>query len=75
MALKVQLGQSPFLTSSPDDRVTDELRLMQRPSEERLTHDMAREACERLGLKAMLDGTLAALGSELRADAQRDRLP
>ena len=24
---------------------------------------MAREVCERLGLKAMLDGTLAALGS------------
>jgi hypothetical protein len=63
MALKVQLGQSPFLDIVPDDRVTDELRLMQRPSEERLTHDVAREACERLGLKAMLDGTLAALGS------------
>ena len=63
MALKVQLGQSPFLDIVPDDRVTDELRLMQRPSDERLTHDVAREACERLGLKAMLDGTLAALGS------------
>ena len=63
MALKVQLGQSPFLDIVPDDRVTDELRLMQRPREERLTHDVAREACERLGLKAMLDGTLAALGS------------
>ncbi len=63
MALKVQLGQSPFLDIVPDDRMTDELRLMQRPSEERLTHDIAREVCERLGLKAMLDGTLAALGS------------
>jgi serine/threonine protein kinase/tetratricopeptide (TPR) repeat protein len=63
MALKVQLGQSPFLDIVPDDRVADELRLMQRPIEERLTRDVAREACERLGLKAMLDGTLAALGS------------
>ena len=63
MALKVQLGQSPFLDIVPDDRVAEELRRMQRPAEERLTHDVAREACERLGLKAMVDGTLAALGS------------
>ncbi len=48
---------------------------MQRPEEERLTHDTAREVCERLGLKAMLDGTIAALGHELRADPQRDQLP
>ena len=62
VALKVQLGQSPFLDIVGDDRVTEELGLMQRPPDERLTHAVARDACERLGLKAMLDGTLAALG-------------
>ena len=35
---------------------------MQRPADERLTHDTARQVCERLGVKAMLDGTLARLG-------------
>ena len=63
MALKVQLGQSPFLNIIPDDRISEELRLMQRSEEERLTPRTAREVCERLGLKAMLDGTIAALGT------------
>jgi tetratricopeptide (TPR) repeat protein/predicted Ser/Thr protein kinase len=62
-ALKVQLAQSPFLDIVPDDRISETLRLMQRSDEERLTHDSARQVCERLGLKAMLDGTIAALGS------------
>ena len=75
MALKVQLGQSPFLDIVPDDRVTDELRLMQRPSEERLTHDVAREACERLGVEGHARRHARGAGIELRADAQRDRLP
>ena len=49
---------------------------MQRPSE-RAAHARHRRAksCERLGLKAMLDGTHRGAGHELRADAQRDRLP
>ncbi len=62
-ALKVQLAQSPFLDIVPDDRITETLRLMQRSDDERLTHDSARQACERLGVKAMLDGTIASLGS------------
>ena len=48
---------------------------MQRPADERLTHDTAREVCERLGVKAMLDGTIARARAELRADAERHRLP
>ena len=48
---------------------------MQRPADERLTHDTAREVCERLGVKAMLDGDDRAARAELRADAERDRLP
>ena len=75
MALKVQLGQSPFLDIVPDDRIAEELTLMQRPPDERLTHDTSRQVCERLGVKAMLDGTLASARAELRADPERDRLP
>ena len=61
-ALKVQLGQSPFLDIVPDDKISEELTLMQRPGDERLTHDTARQVCERLGVKAMVDGTIARLG-------------
>src|SRR5687768_10732515 len=62
-ALAVQLGQSPFLNIFPDDRVRETLRFMGRPPEERLTKDVAKEICERQGLKAMLIGSIASLGS------------
>lgn len=62
-ALKVQLGQSPFLDIVSDQRIAETLRLMGRPSETTLTHDVARETCQRLGVKAMIDGRLAPLGT------------
>jgi tetratricopeptide (TPR) repeat protein len=61
-ALAVQLSQSPFLAIVPEDRVRETLRMMTRPSDERLTRPVAREVCERLGAKAMLEGQIAALG-------------
>ena len=63
-ALKVQLGQSPFLDIVPDARIAATLRLMGRPADERLTHDVARETCQRLGVKAMIDGGLAPFGRQ-----------
>jgi tetratricopeptide (TPR) repeat protein/predicted Ser/Thr protein kinase len=62
-ALKVQLGQSPFLELVPDSRIGETLGLMGRPADERLTHDIAREACQRIGAKAMLEGAIAPLGT------------
>src|SRR5439155_1137733 len=47
----------------PDERVQETLRLMNRPPETRVTRDVAREICERQGLKAMLVGSMAPLGS------------
>jgi tetratricopeptide (TPR) repeat protein len=61
-ALKLQLGQSPFLDIVTDQRIHETLRLMGRPPDEPLTHAVAREACQRLGVKAMLEGSIAALG-------------
>jgi tetratricopeptide (TPR) repeat protein len=63
-ALAVQLGQSPFLNIYPDERVREALRFMGRPAEERLTRDVAREICERQGLKALLAGSISNLGSQ-----------
>jgi tetratricopeptide (TPR) repeat protein len=70
-ALKVQLGQSPFLDIVPDQRIQETLRSMGRASGERLTQEDSREVCQRLGLKAMLGGSIARLGTSyvVRLDA------
>ena len=62
-ALAVQLGQTPFLNIYPDDRIQETLRLMNRKPDERITKDVAREICERNGIKAMLLGSIASLGN------------
>src|SRR5712691_7465112 len=61
--LAVQLGQSPFLNLFPDARVRQTLRLMGRSLDERVTTEIGREICERPGLKALIAGTVAQLGS------------
>jgi hypothetical protein len=61
-ALAVQISQSPFLAIVPEDSVRETLRMMTLPTDERLTRQVAREVCERLGAKAMLEGQIAALG-------------
>jgi hypothetical protein len=53
-ALAVKLQESPFLNIFPEDRVRETLRYMSRSPEERLTNSVAREICQREGLKAVL---------------------
>ena len=62
-ALAVNLGQTPFLNLFPEDRVRETLRFMGRSPDDRITRDVGREICERQGLKAMLTGSIASLGS------------
>jgi eukaryotic-like serine/threonine-protein kinase len=62
-ALAVQLGQSPYLSIAPDDRIRETLRFMGRPPDDRLTRDVAREICLRQGIKALLAGSISSLGS------------
>ncbi len=61
--LAVQLEQSPFLNIFSDQRVREALRFMNRSSDERVTKQIAREICERQGLKAFLAGSISNLGS------------
>jgi serine/threonine protein kinase/tetratricopeptide (TPR) repeat protein len=63
LALAVQLGQSPFLSIFGDDRVREALRFMDRSPDAPITRDVGREICLRQGLKALLAGSIAALGS------------
>jgi tetratricopeptide (TPR) repeat protein/tRNA A-37 threonylcarbamoyl transferase component Bud32 len=63
-ALAVQLDQSPFLNVFPEQRVRETLQYMGRSPDERVTGPLARQVCEREGLKAVLEGSIAALGSQ-----------
>jgi eukaryotic-like serine/threonine-protein kinase len=62
--LAVQLEQSPFLSLVSDDRIERTLRLMGRPAGAPLTPEVAREVCERTASAAVLNGSIASLGSQ-----------
>ena len=62
--LAVQLEQSPFLSLVSDERIQQVLRLMGQPPDARLTPERAREICERTASAAVLDGSIAPLGSQ-----------
>ncbi len=62
--LAVQLEQSPFLSLISEERMQQVLRLMGRPADARFTPDIAREICERTASAAVLDGSIASLGSQ-----------
>ncbi|MDQ6759813.1 MAG: winged helix-turn-helix domain-containing protein [Acidobacteriota bacterium] len=62
--LTVQLEQSPFLSLISERRVRQTLRLMGQPPDARVTPDLARGICERTGSVAVLEGSIASLGSQ-----------
>lgn len=62
-ALSSQLEQSPFLHLLSDERTAQTLSLMARPKDSHLTHDLAREVCQRTASSAVLDGTIAQVGT------------
>ncbi len=63
-ALAVDLDQSPFLRVVPQAQVQKTLTFMGRSPDERLTTDLARDLCLRVGSKAMLSGSIASLGTQ-----------
>jgi eukaryotic-like serine/threonine-protein kinase len=62
--MAVQLEQSPFLSLISDQRIQHTLRLMGQSADARLTPNLAREICERTGSAAVLEGSIASLGSQ-----------
>jgi eukaryotic-like serine/threonine-protein kinase len=62
--LSVQLEQSPFLSLVSDQRIQQTLRLMGRLPDARLTFEIAQELCQRTESAAVLDGSIASLGSQ-----------
>jgi DNA-binding winged helix-turn-helix (wHTH) protein/tetratricopeptide (TPR) repeat protein len=62
--LVVELQQSPFLSLISDDRMRETLRLMGQPTNTKLTAEIGRELCQRMGSAAIVSGSIANLGSQ-----------
>ena len=62
--LEAQLQQSPFLSLVSDDRIGRTLAMMQQPPDTRLTPEIAQGVCVRTASAAVLDGSIASLGSQ-----------
>ena len=62
--LSVELQQSPFLGLISEKQVQQTLALMGQPKEARLTSDIAQQICERTASAAVLEGSIARIGSQ-----------
>jgi tetratricopeptide (TPR) repeat protein len=61
-ALALQLEQSPFLKIMDDDRMQQDLKLMGRAPDTRISNVIAHDICVREGQRVMLNGAIADLG-------------
>src|SRR5215472_9251571 len=61
--LSVELEQSPFLSLVTDEQIQQTLRLMGK-NEAKLTPAFAREICQRRGSTAVLNGSIAQIGTQ-----------
>jgi eukaryotic-like serine/threonine-protein kinase len=61
--LSAQLEQSPFLNLLSDQRTRQTLALMAQPKNSPLTPETAREVCQRTASTAVLDGSIAQIGT------------
>src|SRR5271156_1089322 len=62
--LSVQLEQSPFLSIVPDQQIQQTLQMMGQKPDAKLTSEIARELCQRTGSAAVLEGSIAKIGSQ-----------
>jgi tetratricopeptide (TPR) repeat protein len=63
-AMFVQLEQSPVLSLVPESRIRATVELMGQAADTRLTPALWRELCQRAGSAAVLEGSIARLGSQ-----------
>jgi tetratricopeptide (TPR) repeat protein/class 3 adenylate cyclase len=61
--LSVQLEQSPFLSIISDQQIQQALQMMGQKPNAKLTPEIARELCQRMGSAAVLDGSIAQIGT------------
>jgi tetratricopeptide (TPR) repeat protein/tRNA A-37 threonylcarbamoyl transferase component Bud32 len=61
--LAVQLEQSPFLSIISDQQIQQTLQMMSQKPDAKLTPEIARELCQRTASAAVLDGSIAQIGT------------
>jgi serine/threonine protein kinase/tetratricopeptide (TPR) repeat protein len=61
--LSVQLEQSPFLSIISDQQVQQTLQMMSQKPDAKLTPEIARELCQRTASAAVLEGSIAQIGT------------
>jgi serine/threonine protein kinase/tetratricopeptide (TPR) repeat protein len=62
--LSVQLEQSPFLSIVSDQRIQQTLQLMEQKPDAELTPKIAQELCQRTASAAVIDGSIAQIGTQ-----------
>ena len=62
--LSVQLEQSPFLSIVSEQQIQQTMRMMDHKQDAKLTPGIARELCQRTGSAAVLDGSIAQVGTQ-----------
>lgn len=62
--LAVQLEQSPFLNMIPEQEIQQTLQMMDKKPDTKLTPEIALELCRRTGSGAVLNGSVARVGTQ-----------
>ena len=62
--LSVQLEQSPFLSIIPDQQIQQVLQMMGQKPDAKVSPEIARELCQRTGSAAVLEGSIAQVGTQ-----------
>ena len=62
--LSVQLEQSPFLSVVSEQQIQQTLQMMGAKPDAKLTGGIARDLCQRTGSTAVLDGSIAQIGTQ-----------
>ena len=63
-ALVTELQQSPFLSVVSEQTIRETLRLMHRGTTDRITAAIGSDLCQRVGSKALVEGSITKLGRE-----------
>jgi eukaryotic-like serine/threonine-protein kinase len=62
--IAVQLEQSPFLSIVSDQRIQETLQMMGQSPDVKLTAQITREICQRMASAAVLEGSIAQIGTQ-----------
>jgi predicted Ser/Thr protein kinase len=62
--LSVQLEQSPFLSIASEEQIQQTLKLMGQKPDAKLTGQVARDLCQRISSAAVLEGSIAQIGTQ-----------